>query len=138
MSRILFAVSGLVAAKRSLEFVADLAKRLSAEVLVVHVSRPASGQIREAEQARGDEAINLLKTELEQRRIVVQTLMLFSDDIALALAAIAAQREATLILMGLSGKNLVARFLAGNVPVELLKHTPVPVLLTPNKWTKPL
>lgn len=138
MSRILFAVSGLVAAKRSIEFIVDLAKRLSAEVLVVHVSRPASGQIREAEQARGDEAINLLKTELEKRRIVVQTLLMFSDDIALALASIAAERQATLIVMGLSGKNLVAKFLAGDVPVELLKHTPVPVLLTPNKWTEPL
>jgi nucleotide-binding universal stress UspA family protein len=36
----------------------------------------------------------------------------------------------------LTGKNIFARLLAGNVPVELIKNTKVPVLLLPPDWGK--
>jgi len=49
MSRILVAVSSPWAADKILEPLADLAKRLPAEVLAVHVSRPSGGQMREQE-----------------------------------------------------------------------------------------
>jgi len=54
MSRIMIAVSSPWAAQKAVEPVADLAKRLGAEVLVVHVSRPSGGQMREQEQADGE------------------------------------------------------------------------------------
>ena len=47
----------------------------------------------------------------------------------------AAEREATLIVLGLTGKNVFARLLAGNVPVELIKNTKIPVILFPPDWT---
>ena len=47
MSRILVAVSSPWAAQKVVDTVSDLARRLSAEVLVVHVSRPSGGQMRE-------------------------------------------------------------------------------------------
>jgi len=46
MSRILVAVSSPWASQRLIETVADLAKRLNAEILVAHVSRPSGGQLR--------------------------------------------------------------------------------------------
>ena len=67
MSRILVAVSSPWAAEKVVATVADLAKRLSAEVLVVHVSRPSGGQMREQEQADGEGAISLLRGKLEER-----------------------------------------------------------------------
>jgi nucleotide-binding universal stress UspA family protein len=48
------------------------------------------------------------------------------------------EREVTLIVLGLTGKNVFARLLAGNVPVELIKNTRIPVLLLPADWGKPL
>jgi nucleotide-binding universal stress UspA family protein len=117
---------------------ADLAKRLAAEVLVVHVSRPSAGQMREQEQADGEAAINSFREQLQARGIVVQTLLLFSDDIARAVLATAIEREASLIVLGLTGKNIFARLLAGNVPVELIKNTKVPVLLLPPDWSRTL
>src|SRR4051812_10006434 len=57
MSKILVAVSSPWAAEKVAESVADLARRLGAEVLVVHVSRPSSGPMREQEQADGEAAI---------------------------------------------------------------------------------
>lgn len=138
MSRILIAVSSPWAAERVVEPLADLAKRMVAEVLVVHVSRPSAGQMREQEQADGEAAINLLREKLQDRGVVVQTLLLFSDDIARAVLNTAAEREVTLICLGLTGKNVFARLLAGNVPVELIKNTKVPVILLPPNWGQTL
>src|SRR6476660_6015144 len=78
MSRILVAVSSPWASERMVEPLTGLARRLGAEVLVVHVSRPSGGQMREQEQADGEAAISLLRRELETRSVPVQTLLLFS------------------------------------------------------------
>ena len=131
MSRILIAVSSPWDSERVMEPLADLARRINAEVLVVHVSRPSGGQMREQEQADGESAIRVLREQLEQRGVVVQTLLMFSDDIARAILNTAIEREVTLIVLGLTGKNVFARLLAGNVPVELIKNTRIPVLLFP-------
>ncbi|MGB7160973.1 MAG: universal stress protein [Tepidisphaeraceae bacterium] len=131
MSRILIAVSSPWASERVMDPLADLARRIDAEVLVVHVSRPSGGQMREQEQADGEAAIRVLREQLEQRGVVVQTLLMFSDDIARAILNTAVEREVTLIVLGLTGKNVFARLLAGNVPVELIKNTRIPVLLFP-------
>ena len=131
MSRILVAVSSPYAAQKVADCVGDLARRMSAEVLVVHVSRPSGGQMREQEQADGEAAISLLRQKLEEKGVNVQTLLMFSDDIARAVLNTAVEREVTLIVLGLTGKNVFARLLAGNVPVELIKNTRVPVLLLP-------
>jgi nucleotide-binding universal stress UspA family protein len=135
MSRILIAVSSPWAAQKAVEPVGDLAKRLGAEVLVVHVSRPSGGQLREQEQADGESSINMLRQSLTDKGLVVQTLLMFSDDIARAILNVAAEREVTLIVLGMTGKNIFARLLAGNVPVELIKNTKIPVLLLPPDWT---
>src|SRR3954464_10691189 len=131
MSRILVAVSSPYAAKKVADPPATLAPRLSAEVLVVHVSRPSGGQMREQEQADGEAAISFLRERLEAKGVAVQTLLMFSDDIARAILNTAVEREVTLIVLGLTGKNVFARLLAGNVPVELIKNTRIPVLLFP-------
>jgi nucleotide-binding universal stress UspA family protein len=136
MSRILVAVSSPWAAERLVEPVADLAKRLDAEVLVVHVSRPSGGQLREQEQSDGEAAVRMLSEKLQERTVVVQTLLMFSDDIARAVLNTTVERDITMIVLGLTGKNIFARLLAGNVPVELIKNTKVPVLLLPPDWGK--
>ncbi len=136
MSRIMIAVSSPWAAEKVLDCVSDLAKRLSAEVLVVHVSRPSGGQMREQEQADGEAAIRLLREKLQARGLVVQDLLMFSDDIARAVLNIAVEREVTMIVLGLTGKNVFARLLAGNVPVELIKNTRIPVLILPPDWNR--
>lgn len=134
MSRILIAVSSPWAAQKAVEPVSDLTRRLGAEALVVHVSRPSAGQMRQQEQADGEAAINLLREKLEEKGIIVQTLLLFSDDIARAILNTATERQATMIVLGLTGKNVFARLLAGNVPVELIRNTRIPVLLLPPDW----
>ena len=136
MSRILVAVSSNYAAQKVVDCVVDLAKRLSAEILVVHVSRPSAGQMREQEQAEGEQALRFLREKLVGRGIAVQDLLLFSDDIARAILNTAVEREISMIVLGLTGKNVFARLLAGNVPVELIKNTRIPVLILPPDWNR--
>ena len=134
MSRILVAISSPWAVRKVVDIIGDLAKRLNAEVLAVHVSRPSGGQMREQEQADGEAAISLMRQSLQDRGVIVQTLLMFSEDIAHAILNIAHERQVTLIVLGLTGKNIFARLLAGNVPVELIKNTRIPVMLLPPDW----
>lgn len=134
MSRILVAVSSQWASQRLLDPVADLATRLQSEVVVAHVARPSGGQLREQEQADGRSSVEMLADSLTGRGITVQTLLLFADDIASAIINTAVEQRVTLIVLGLTGKNVFARLIAGNVPVELIKQTRVPVLLIPPDW----
>jgi nucleotide-binding universal stress UspA family protein len=138
MSRILVAVSSPWAAEKIAAPLVDLAKRLTAEVLVVHVSRPSGGHMREQEQSDGEAAISLLRAKLQEKDVAVQTLLMFSEDIARAILNTAAERQVTLLVLGLTGKNIFARLLAGNVPVELIKNTKIPVLLLPPEGMNPV
>ena len=135
MSRILVAVSSPQASERVVVPVADLAKRLDAEVLVVHVNRPTAATAAAAEQHRaaagGEQAVRTLGDKIRNRGVVVQTLLMFSDDVAQAILSVAVERSATLILLGLTGKGVFARLIAGNVPVELIRETRIPVMLLP-------
>ena len=90
--------------------------------------------MHDQEQTEGEAAINLLGGQLTDRGVTVQTLLMFSDDIARAIFNTANEHNVTLIVLGLTGKNVFARLLAGNVPVELIKNTKVPVLLLPPDW----
>src|SRR5258706_11708824 len=76
MSRILVAVSSPWAAQKAVDPVSNLAKRLGAEVLVIHVSRPSGGQMGEEEQADGGQAISTLKRSLEEGGLVGQKLVM--------------------------------------------------------------
>ena len=136
MSKILVAVSSALAAKRLIDPVADVAKKIGAEVLVVHVSRPTGGQARENEEAEGESAVRTLQEGLTAGGVETQTLLMFSDDIAKAVLNTADEQKVTLICLGLTGKNVFARLLAGNVPVELIKNTKIPVLILPPDWTR--
>lgn len=134
MNRILVAVSSLWAANRLLEPVAHLARAMNASVIVTHVSRPTGGQQREQEQAEGEQAVESLSERLAGRGIKSDTVILFSDDIPKAILDIADERQVSLIMLGLTGRGIFSRLIAGNVPVELIRETKVPVLLVPPDW----
>ena len=134
MSRILVAVSSPQASERVVEPVADLARRLEAEVLVVHVTRPTAANAAGGGPGTGnagEQAVRTLGDKIRGRGVAVQTLLMFSDDVAESILSTAAERGATLILLGLTGKNVFARMIAGNVPVELIRETRIPVMLLP-------
>ena len=84
---------------------------------------PAAGRCANRSKPTAKPPSAVLRNKLEERDIPVQTLLMFSDDIARAILNTAVEREVSLIVLGLTGKNVFARLLAGNVPVELIKNT---------------
>jgi nucleotide-binding universal stress UspA family protein len=61
--------------------------------------------------------------------------MLFGSDVARAIANAAEAHKATMIVMGFSVKGTVSRLLGGDLCLQLLKISPVPVLIHPPQWT---
>jgi nucleotide-binding universal stress UspA family protein len=133
MSRILVAVSSPLASRRIGDAVADLARRLDAEVVVVHVSRPSSPG-KDDDQGAGEQAVRVLADHVRVKDVAVQTLLLFADDVPRAILNVAEERKATLLLLGLTGRSVWSRMLAGNVPAELIRNTKIPVLLLPTEY----
>jgi len=134
MSKILVAVSSEIAAQRLIDPVGNMAVQLKASVLVVHVSRPSGGQTRVEEETEADKAVRTLQQGIVAKGVACDTLLMFSDDIARAILNTADEQQATLLCLGLTGKNVFARLLAGNVPVELIRNTKIPVLLFPPEF----
>ena len=130
-SRLLVAVSSLEAAARLVAPVADLARRLAAEVLIVHVKKPAADKQPGLVPDRSDAAAELGDRIGRGGDVTVRTLLMFSDDVARAILDTAAEQKVTMILLGLTGKGVLQRFFDGNVPMALLRETTLPVLLLP-------
>ncbi len=86
------------------------------------------------EQADGESAISLLREKLQGAGVTVQTLLMFSDDIARAILNTAVEREVSFIVLGLTGKNVFRDGSCEIIPVELIKNTKIPVLLFPPEW----
>ena len=60
--------------------------------------------------------------------------MLFSDDTPKAILNTARARNCTMIALGLTGKGVLNRLIAGDVPPNLIRQTDLPVLLLPANW----
>ncbi|MFW6060183.1 MAG: universal stress protein, partial [Phycisphaeraceae bacterium] len=67
--------------------------------------------------------------------IEAEGVMLFSDDTAKAILNTARARQCTMIVLGLTGRGVLKRLIAGDVPGDLIRQTDLPVLLCPANWT---
>ena len=61
-------------------------------------------------------------------------LMLFADDVAKAILNTAKARSCTMIILGLTGKGVFKRLIAGDVPGNIIRQADMPVLLCPANW----
>ncbi len=96
MSKILVAVSLGLGGGTADEPVSDLApvgRRCAGHSRL----RPSSGPSRENEEAEGDKAVRTLQEGVGVHGINVQTLLMFSDDIARAILNTADEQQATLL-----------------------------------------
>lgn len=109
----------------------QLSRRLEATVTVLHVLRRSGGDpARWLEEGR--QATQRLTEQLASGGITCDFQLMESvDDIAGAILDAGRETQATLILMGITGKSPFARVTSGDVPSELLRRTTIPVLLLP-------
>lgn len=135
-SRILVAVSSPWASEKLTNPIADLARRLDAEALVAHVAQLQDEDEHESDATRrGEQTLKLLTDSLREAGITAEGVMLFSDDTAKAILNTARARQCSLIILGLTGRGVLKRLIAGDVPSNLIRQTDLPVLLCPANWT---
>lgn len=132
----LVAVSSPWASEKLAQPIGDLARRLDAEVVVAHVAHLHDEDESESDATeRGEQTLKLLCDALKANGIVAEGVMLFSDDTAKAILNTAHNRECTMIVLGLTGRGVLKRLIAGDVPGNLIRQTDLPVLLCPANWS---
>ena len=135
-SKILVAVSSPWASEKLVEPVADLASRLSSDVVIAHVATLQDEDEHESDATnRGEQTLKLLTENLQSANINCEGIMLFSDDTSKAILNTAHARDCTMIVLGLAGKGVLKRLIAGDVPGNLIRQTDLPVLLLPANWS---
>lgn len=135
-SRILVAVSSPWASEKVATPIIDLAVRIKAEVVIAHVAQLQNDDDRESDaKERGEQTLKLLADALKKEGIEADGVLLFSDDVPKAILNTARARGCTLIALGLTGKGMLKRLIAGDVPGNLIKQTEIPVLLFPPNST---
>lgn len=134
-SRILVAVSSPWASEKLAGPLADLAKRLDAEVLVAHVAQLQEEDEHESDaRQRGEQTLALLVDDLQKVGVTSESVMLFSNDVPKALISTAKARNCTLLVVGLTGKGVLKRLIAGDVPGNIIRQADLPVLIIPANW----
>lgn len=134
-SRLLVAVSSPWASGKLVGPIGDLAARLDAEVLVAHVATLHEADEHESDATqRGEQTLQLLTNGLKEAGVSAEGIMLFSDDTAKAILNTARARACTMIILGLTGKGVLKRLIAGDVPANIIRAADIPVMLCPANW----
>jgi len=135
-SRLLVAVSSPWASEKLAEPIADMAQRLEAEAIVAHVATLQDEDEHESDATRrGEQTLQLLTDTLREHGIEAEGVMLFADDTAKALMNTARARGCSMIVLGLTGKGVLKRLIAGDVPANIIRQSELPVLLCPANWS---
>jgi nucleotide-binding universal stress UspA family protein len=135
-SKLLVAVSSPWASEKLTEPIADLARRLDAQAIVAHVAQMQDEDEHESDaRQRGEQTLNVMTASLREAGIETEGVMLFANDVSKAILNTARARNCTLIVLGLSGKGVLKRLIAGDVPGNLIRQADMPVLLCPANWS---
>jgi len=135
-SRILVSVSSPWASEMHTTAIVNLASRLDAEVVIAHVAQlQEEDETEDDAKARGEQTLQLMTDALHNGGIEAEGVLLFSDDIAKALLNTARARQCSLIVLGLTGKSMLKRLIAGDIPSNIVRQTDIPVLLFPPNCT---
>ena len=131
----LIAVSSPWASEKLTAPMADLARRLDAEAIVAHVAQLQDEDEHESDaRQRGEATLKLMTEGLTKAGVTTDGLMLFADDVAKAILSTAKARNCTVIVLGLTGKGVLKRLIAGDVPANIIRQADLPVLLCPANW----
>jgi nucleotide-binding universal stress UspA family protein len=132
IARILFATDFSEVSEKALPYAAAFARRFAAELCVVHVFGTGEPEHQAA-------ALLKLRREAEARtnRLlegahflgVRHQVVLAEGEILPALASVAEQRGADLVVLGMHGRHGLAKALLGSVADEILRLAEIPVLV---------
>lgn len=133
MGTILVAVSERWVADERVDAIGAFARRMDSAVLLLHIvyQTDTSPQGDKA----GEKVLEAVAARLRGGPVKVETLLLFADDVAGAMLKTAQEHGATLILLGVASKGMLATLIEGNIAQNVIRNTRLPVLLLPAEWT---
>jgi len=132
-SKILVTVSGTKADEDAIKLACSLAKKNKGKIYVVYVitvkrALPLDAEI-EAEIVKGEEILDHIESIAEEQDCEVETDLLQSREVAPTIVDEAVERDADLILMGVTYKRHFGQFSMGDVVPYVLKNAPCRVML---------
>lgn len=140
--RIVIGLDGSPGSARALQWVIDMAKRLDAEVVAVHVDSPQiyipapMGILPPAETP--DQLADLqaaFSTEwclpLRKSGVRFRAILEGGTPIGTALIEVGLREDAGMIVVGSRGHNSVTELLLGSVSHQVAHHSPIPVVIVP-------
>jgi nucleotide-binding universal stress UspA family protein len=129
-SRILVCLDGnLDVDEHILDHVAELAKTLGSELLLLRVAHYHTRDSRTAEQAEAKEYSEVAREYLGRKGATNVCAVLASGEPSKTIIRVAEENEVELIAMSTHGHRFVYDILLGSVSDEVRHSTPIPVLL---------
>jgi nucleotide-binding universal stress UspA family protein len=132
--RILVAVNGSKADAGVVELACDLSKRSKADIYAVYVvevkrSLPLDAVI-DSEMKKAEDVLTQAEEVAGERGCELEADIIQARDVGPAIVEEAVEREADLIIIGLTQKRRFGTFSLGNVILHVLKEAPCRVLLS--------
>ena len=118
--RLLVPTAGPNPAKQNAKYIVELARKLKAELDVVHILDLA------ADRAPGDEALKIFKDHGNKLGVPVRTHMV-EGNVVPTIVDMAEDQNSNLIVMGGSSGSLVAEWIV----TDVMHKSPVPVVIIP-------
>lgn len=124
--KILVATAGPVPAKKRAEYIVNIAKRLGAGLIVLHILR------EEQANTEGEQALEIFVQAGQEAHVNVAR-VLKKGDIVPTIIKSAEKEGADLIIMGASEGKVVAEWVSAGV----MEKTKIPVVVIPHEFKKP-
>lgn len=140
IDRILLGTDFSPTSNKALEFTGEIARRLDAEVVLLHVNEPPEiaplpdDAAQRRERARGE--LDRSRRELEDANVRVRVLLRPGDP-AGEILRMATVHDARVIVIGTHGATAATALLLGSVADRVVRHAAVPVLVIPDDVREP-
>ena len=126
--RVLLATDGKPHSEKAVSYALDYAKRFGADLFIVYVVSPRSGEVREKVTANGMKVLEELKARALGQGLSVTTLLEAGSPHEATLAA-AERIGADAIVVGTSGKTTMDRVLIGSVSEYVVRNARCTVIV---------
>ncbi len=125
--KVLAPTAGPTPAARSANFIAGLCKDIDAEMIVIHV-RSKGTKLSEKEEG---EAFRIFEDAAKEAGVTVKTRLVEGDVVESILGA-SEKESADLIVMGATAEQTLKKWIKGNVLIEVMERSTVPVTIIPS------
>ncbi len=125
--KVLAPTAGPTPAARSADFIAALCKDIDAEMIVIHV-RSKGTKLTEKEEK---EAFRIFEEAAKKSGVKVKT-RLVEGEVVQSILDAAEKNSIDLIIMGATAEPTLRKWIKGNVILEVMERSSVPVTVIPS------